>query len=73
MSCLQISDESIIFDLLLQESHPVQVLQVVLGFRSVLEHLGNQDFLSLQEDLGCLGLEGRGLPSLRLHRRILSR
>lgn len=67
----EISDYSILVYLALQAHHPVQVLQEVLGFRVVLENLGNLELLYLRANLEYLILEDRGLPLLHLNQRIL--
>lgn len=66
-----ISDESALFYLAVLAGHPVQVPQEVLGIQLVQGNLGNQAFLFLLADLGCLVLEDQGLPSLHLTQRIL--
>ena len=65
-SWLQFYGITVIFYLAVQASHPAQVLQGVLGILFALVSLGNQDFLCLLADLGCLDREDRDLPFLRL-------
>lgn len=52
--------------------HLFRVLQVVLGVLQVQGNLGNQEFLCLLVDLGCLDLEGQGLLFLHLLQGILA-